>query len=281
MYKPESIRGSGRDSWTSRLPAAMPGLCAALRQVCEVHRQRARGRAQEERQLPPAHPFFTACDALMTRGHGAGRRICDGRLLQLRLDLVRLRARASSAGARRRRTRSSSTISCTACATRWRARRGRPLAGADSRPLPAALIDEFQDTDPVQYQIFRRVYHGRRGAALPDRRSEAGDLRLPRRRRVRLHRGQGARRRRGAGTSTRSTPTGAPDPRLLDAVNAALRRRQAPFVFDEIPLHADAAAAPAAPTRLGGSAAGRAPLQILFVRGPAGAAQHQQGVGRR
>ena len=44
-----------------------------------------------------------------------------------------------------------------------------------------ALIDEFQDTDPVQYEIFRRVWHfesgGRAsGRAIPDRGPEAGDL---------------------------------------------------------------------------------------------------------
>lgn len=31
---------------------------------------------------------------------------------------------------------------------------------------PVALVDEFQDTDPVQYSIFRRIYAGRAGTAL-------------------------------------------------------------------------------------------------------------------
>lgn len=37
---------------------------------------------------------------------------------------------------------------------------GEGLADCVRRQFPAALIDEFQDTDPVQYEIFRRIYNG-------------------------------------------------------------------------------------------------------------------------
>jgi exodeoxyribonuclease V beta subunit len=43
---------------------------------------------------------------------------------------------------------------------------GEALAQALRQRYPAALIDEFQDTDPVQYAIFRRLYQAP-GAALP------------------------------------------------------------------------------------------------------------------
>lgn len=36
--------------------------------------------------------------------------------------------------------------------------RGRILASEVRQQFPVALIDEFQDTDPVQYEIFRRLY---------------------------------------------------------------------------------------------------------------------------
>ena len=39
--------------------------------------------------------------------------------------------------------------------------RGRALAAAVRRRFPAALIDEFHDTDPVQYEIFRTLYRTR------------------------------------------------------------------------------------------------------------------------
>ncbi len=42
---------------------------------------------------------------------------------------------------------------------------GEALASAIRQQYPVALIDEFQDTDPLQYGIFSRVYHRRPGAA--------------------------------------------------------------------------------------------------------------------
>ncbi|KDE39918.1 Exodeoxyribonuclease V beta chain [Nitrincola lacisaponensis] len=36
---------------------------------------------------------------------------------------------------------------------------GDALARAIRKQFPVALVDEFQDTDPVQYRIFRRIYH--------------------------------------------------------------------------------------------------------------------------
>lgn len=43
---------------------------------------------------------------------------------------------------------------------------GARLADTIARQYPIALIDEFQDTDPLQWNIFRRVYDGRPGAGL-------------------------------------------------------------------------------------------------------------------
>ena len=37
-------------------------------------------------------------------------------------------------------------------------KRGRRLAGLLQARYPVALVDEFQDTDPVQYEIFARIY---------------------------------------------------------------------------------------------------------------------------
>ena len=72
---------------------------------------------------------------------------------------------------------------------RRRARRRR-RAGRASRMRQrwqVVLVDEFQDTDPVQWQVLDRAFtgHAHDGA---DRRPEAGDLRVPRRRRRHLPR---------------------------------------------------------------------------------------------
>src|SRR5690606_20395389 len=36
---------------------------------------------------------------------------------------------------------------------------GEHLARQIRRDFPVAMIDEFQDTDPLQYRIFDRIYH--------------------------------------------------------------------------------------------------------------------------
>ncbi|MDZ7715029.1 MAG: UvrD-helicase domain-containing protein [Balneolaceae bacterium] len=38
--------------------------------------------------------------------------------------------------------------------------RGKKLAQKIRKKYPIALVDEFQDTDPNQYEIFRQIYHG-------------------------------------------------------------------------------------------------------------------------
>ena len=73
---------------------------------------------------------------------------------------------------------------------------GAELAAAIRGKYRAALIDEFQDTDPVQYSIFSRIYAGQRRAGRVHRRSEAGDLRFPRRGCFHLSEGRAARRQR-------------------------------------------------------------------------------------
>ena len=144
---------------------------------------------------------------------------------------------AGPAGAGRRRPGSPADV--RRAVRRGRARRGRPAQAAAAaarlrrpaepagrragRPGDAAardrmrarwsvvLVDEFQDTDPVQWHDpaarLRRARH-----AGPDRRPEAGDLRVPRRRRRHLP----GRRRRAAPAPPRWPATGAATPPLLE-----------------------------------------------------------------
>ena len=54
------------------------------------------------------------------------------------------------------------------------------LAASLRRRFPAALIDEFQDTDPLQFAIFNRMLTATAArAAVSGRRSQAGHLQLP------------------------------------------------------------------------------------------------------
>ena len=86
---------------------------------------------------------------------------------------------------RRKRARGCTpTTTCSpGCTTRW----PTPSAEAAQRlraRYRVVLVDEFQDTDPVQWAILRALPRARHAGA--DRRPQAGDLRLPRRRRRQL-----------------------------------------------------------------------------------------------
>ena len=146
--------------------------------------------------------------------------------------------------------------------------------------FPAALIDEFQDTDPVQYEIFRRIYLGGGDAGL----FLIGDPKQA----IYAFRGadvfayiQAKHDVHGAlhtlGINWRSAAG------LVKAVNTLFGRLRAPFIFDEIPF-LPVAAAPHAGEGLGGAAAGQPPLQILFVprtgqEGRGGAINKEWGEG--
>jgi hypothetical protein len=59
----------------------------------------------------------------------------------------------------------STTCSCLQHALASEA--GERLAGLIREQFPVALIDEFQDTDPVQYGIFERIYQISENRATP------------------------------------------------------------------------------------------------------------------
>ncbi len=183
LYRPDWVR-SWADAMGAHLLAGVPGLCDRFRRFGKFTTAEVRKGA---RGTPPAHAFFTACDALLAEdraldryssatrsGSGATSSTTPG---------------ASSAGARKRRISNPSTTSSTAWRTRSLEAGAESCANAIAKRFHAALIDEFQDTDPVQYEIFRRIYAGRARLAVSDRRPEAGDLLVPRRRRAHLHGG--------------------------------------------------------------------------------------------
>jgi len=142
-------------------------------------------------------------------------------------------------------------------------RGGEALADAVAKRFRAALIDEFQDTDPVQYRIFSRVFGGGRGRLFL-----IGDPKQA------IYAFRGAdifaylRAARDAGESSRFTlgTNYRSDARLLRAIEhlfgrAGVRR---PFFFEELPFVS--VGAHHAGDRLGVSAgAGRAALQIRFL----------------
>ncbi|MBE0439951.1 MAG: exodeoxyribonuclease V subunit beta [Gammaproteobacteria bacterium] len=123
----------------------------------------------------------------------------------------------------------------------------------------AALIDEFQDTDPVQYQSFRRIYQN---SGLPT--FFVGDPK------------QAIYSFRGADIFTYLTAKSATEhehtldknwrshPDLVAAVNALFQRQDSPFIYDDIPFHAVAAARPSE-VALATEQTDHAPLQLVWA----------------
>lgn len=136
---------------------------------------------------------------------------------------------------------------------------GRELAAELVRAYPAALIDEFQDTDPVQYRIFDSIYadkgmlfqigdpkqaiYGFRSADIYAYLKAARDS---------------AESAYTLGTNWRSDPT------LLEAISSLFVHAWRPFYLDEIAA-TEVQARPGATDQLVG-AEGEPPLEILFVR---------------
>ena len=144
---------------------------------------------------------------------------------------------------------------------------GAALAERIRGRFHAVLIDEFQDTDPVQYRIFERLYRGGEGGLFL-----IGDPKQA----IYAFRGADVftymQAKRDAAKPVYTLDTNRRSgPRLLAAINSvfALGEDRAPFVFDEIPF-TPMRPAPDAADALGGAAAGRPPLQILFVPRPSG-----------
>lgn len=107
----------------------------------------------------PQHAFFAAAAALMTAAEALGAAL-DNELVRLRRGLFEF-----AVPELHRRKREAGVLSyddllsglAVALAVDGA---GARLAEGLRRRYPAALIDEFQDTDPTQYAIFKAIYHG-------------------------------------------------------------------------------------------------------------------------
>ncbi|BBL75557.1 exodeoxyribonuclease V subunit beta [Methylomagnum ishizawai] len=207
---------------------------------------------------PPQHPFCQACQDLLNTAERL-RTAYTTRLMALKPRLLRY----CDEELERRKTLArlfSYNDLLNRLATALDAEQGERLAATIRRRYQAALIDEFQDTDPVQYRIFRRVYgdggqpvffvgdpkqaiYGFRGADvfsyLEARR--AGNIRR--------------------GTLMHNQRS---EPGLIRAVNALFLGRERPFLLDDIPYPAVAPAHRARdPLQIAGD--GGEPLRFLML----------------
>ncbi len=107
-------------------------------------------------QTPPRHPFFLACEALKARCET----LADYCRHQVPVKLLAYCNVELAARKRRQQLQSYDDLLLNLREALNDPRRGAALVDTLRHRYAAALIDEFQDTDPVQYDIFRRIYAG-------------------------------------------------------------------------------------------------------------------------
>lgn len=207
----------------------------------------------------PEHPFFEACEVLesVSARFEAG---ASARIVELHRQLMEW-SRAELA----RRKESAGVVSfddlLQGLRAALRGAQGKSLATAIRRRYAAALIDEFQDTDPVQYDIFDAVF-GAEGSSM----FLVGDPKQA------IYSFRGADvfayleavrnapddRRFTMATNWRS------DPLLLDGIARLYEKTEHPFLIPDIQFAA-VQPRPGAEARLSTPGGAAAPVDLVFV----------------
>lgn len=107
----------------------------------------------------PQHPFFDACSAL----YGAASPLEDDlkrRSLSFKHGLARFLDEALPKRKQAKGVQSFDDLLHRLAEAVTHKRRGKTLTASIRETYRAALIDEFQDTDPIQFQIFHGIFSG-------------------------------------------------------------------------------------------------------------------------
>lgn len=180
---------------------------------------------------PPRHPFFEKADEYTRLADRLSR--SDAWFRKRALEFLRKRVPARK---ERRQVYSYDDMLLKVRDALVRGGEGGDLAGALARRYPLALVDEFQDTDPVQYEIFEAIY-GQAGEEGPgmglfmigDPKQSiysfrGADIFTY----LRAKSGVPADRTYSLSRNFRSVP------RLIEAVNAFFGRHENPFILENI-----------------------------------------------
>lgn len=207
---------------------------------------------------PPAHPFFELCQEHLEK-QAALQRVFEARLLALKGELFDyLKDELAKRKTEKNIQSFDDLLFHMHGALEKKGSEG--LIGALRTKYKAALIDEFQDTDPVQYGIFRSIFGGRdsilffigdpkqaiygfRGADIFAYMEASRDVRF----------------RFTLGENWRSEPD------LVAATNAIFAGADRPFVYEQIPFQPATPATRRSPEYLSMGKQSGPPLQLWFV----------------
>jgi exodeoxyribonuclease V beta subunit len=178
---------------------------------------------------PPVHPFFEVCERLKERQEEL-----DGalgkRLLWLKGELFHYVQKELVRRKEAQNIQSFDDLLLKLHGALGK-KRGGILARAVRRRFPAALIDEFQDTDPVQYAIFKRIFHNRKSVLFL-----IGDPKQA----IYSFRGADIFTYMDAANHVESQYTlrenWRSEPGLVTAVNTLFSRAEQPFLYERIPF---------------------------------------------
>ncbi len=209
----------------------------------------------------PVHPFFVAGDGLKTvadRLQGC----LDGYLLRLQQELLLYCNHELPRRKRQLQVQSYDDLLLNLHNALDDQGQGERLAGIIRERFKAALIDEFQDTDPTQYAIFQTIYGGSGQPVFL-----VGDPKQA------IYSFRGAdifaylRARQDAAQAHTLAVNWRSDPGLIAAVNALFGGQSLPFLLEQIPFQAVTPAGKTA-SRLVADDGDDAPFRWWFVTGP-------------
>ena len=106
---------------------------------------------------PPVHPLFSAVESLLASSLTLTDLVLARAMVEIRDAVAREKRRRGELGFDDMLSRLDEAL---------RGDSGETLASAIRQRFPVAMIDEFQDTDPQQYRIFRRIWRQQPETAL-------------------------------------------------------------------------------------------------------------------
>ncbi|HCJ5549989.1 TPA: exodeoxyribonuclease V subunit beta [Klebsiella pneumoniae] len=106
---------------------------------------------------PPVHPLFSAVESLLASSLTLTDLVLARAMVEIRDAVAREKRRRGELGFDDMLSRLDEALRCDS---------GETLASAIRQRFPVAMIDEFQDTDPQQYRIFRRIWRRQPETAL-------------------------------------------------------------------------------------------------------------------
>ncbi|EGQ5279462.1 exodeoxyribonuclease V subunit beta [Enterobacter hormaechei] len=107
--------------------------------------------------IVPEHPLFVAIEALLAEPLSLNDLMITRAMTEIRQAVAREKRRRGELGFDDMLSRLDEALS---------SENGEALASAIRSRFPVAMIDEFQDTDPQQYRIFRRIWRQQPDTAL-------------------------------------------------------------------------------------------------------------------